>query len=68
MHATTQLEKVKRAEWVLINFPIILAIYAATSLTLGYGFRNPEIDVAGLIATAVSYLVTRRVVAAILGD
>ena len=49
-----------------INIPIILAIYAASSLALGYGFADPVIDVLGLITTAVSYLLTRRGVSRLL--
>jgi hypothetical protein len=45
-----------------INAPIIVATYAASSLVLGYGFANPLIDILGLASTAVSYLVTRRLV------
>jgi len=45
-----------------INAPIIVATYAASSAVLGYGFANPVIDVLGLTSTAISYLVTRRVV------
>ena len=52
----------------VINGPIILATYAASSVALGYGFANPLIDVLGLTSTSVSYLATRHAVGRFLNN
>ena len=40
-----------------IRAPIVVAVYAASSVALGFGFANPLIDAVGLMSTAGGFAI-----------